>query len=451
MNKRRQKHKNTAKRFPNHTATIELVIDRIGGKGDGISNDPSSNKSNSVNRNQSYFIPGTLPGEQIIARPVFKTSEGVFGQLLEIKKTSTERVSAPCIYFGICGGCSLQHWNTAPYREWKIDRIKNAVKTITSPHTIFTKLITSQAQTRRRADLSIRRFETKSVLGFHERDSHRIVDIQSCHLLDPEIISLSNALRSISHLFTSIGESSRISINKLDNGLDILIYLQSEPSLEGLEAFNKLAHAHNLSRISMTISAANEIIPIIERKTPEIEFSGVKVLPPPGAFLQATEVGTQAITEAVLLGVAGTKTILELFSGCGTLTIPVHHQGTIHAVEGDALAADALKKAVMKAAIDRKISVEIRDLLKNPIPADELSRYDAIIFDPPRSGAKKQVEEIVKNGPTKVVAVSCNPNTFARDSKILVDGGYELKKITPIDQFLWSPHVELVAEFYREK
>ena len=201
----------------------------------------------------------------------------------------------------------------------------------------------------------------------------------------------------------------------------------------------------------MKISPANDIIPIIERKTPEIEFSGVKVLPPPGAFLQATEVGTQAITKAVLLGVAGTKTILELFSGCGTLTIPVHHQGTIHAVEGDPLAADALKKAAMKAAIDRKISVEIRDLLKNPIPADELSRYDAIIFDPPRSGAKKQVEEIVKNGPTKVVAVSCNPNTFARDSKILVDGGYELKKITPIDQFLWSPHVELVAEFYREK
>ena len=451
MNKRQKKNKKTTKRFPSHTATMELVIDRIGGKGDGISHNSSSNNNSNLKENQPYFIPGTLPGEHIITRPIFKTAEGVFGQLLEITKASSERVSAPCTYFGICGGCSLQHWNTVPYQEWKINRIKNVTKTVISPNTVFSKLIPSEIQARRRADISIKRFETKSVVGFHERDSHRIVDIQSCDLLDPEIINLSNALRPISHLFIRIGENSRISINKLDNGLDILIYLQSEPSLEGLEAFNQLAHAHNLSRISMKISSAADIIPIIEKRTPQIEFSGVKISPPPGAFLQATELGTRSITGAVLLGVAGAKTILELFSGCGTLTIPLHHQATVHAVEGDTLAANALKKGTVKAAIDSKISVEIRDLLKNPMPADELSKYDAVVFDPPRSGAKKQVEEIVKNGPATVVAVSCNPNTFARDSQILVDGGYQLKKITPIDQFLRSPHVELVAEFYREK
>ena len=451
MNKRQKKNKKTTKRFPSHTATMELVIDRIGGKGDGISNNSSSNSNSNVKENQPYFIPGTLPGEHIITRPIFKTAEGVFGQLLEITKASTERVSAPCTYFGICGGCSLQHWNTVPYQEWKINRIKNVTKKVISPNTVFSKLIPSEMQARRRADISIKRFEKKSVVGFHERDSHRIVDIQSCDLLDPEIINLSNAFRPISHLFIPIGESSRISINKLDNGLDILIYLRSEPSLEGLEAFNKLAHAHNLSRISMKIASAADIIPIIEKRTPQIEFSGVKISPPPGAFLQATKQGTQSITEAVLLGVTGAKTILELFSGCGTLTIPLHHQATVHAVEGDPFAADALKKGTIKAAINSKISVETRDLLKNPLPADELSKYDAVVFDPPRSGAKKQVEEIVKNGPATVVAVSCNPNTFARDSQILVNGGYQLKKITSIDQFLWSPHVELVAEFYREK
>ena len=179
MNKRRKRHKKTTKRFPNHTATIELVVDRIGGKGDGISNNSSSNKNNNVKENQSYFIPGTLPGEHIITRPIFKTAEGIFGQLLEITKTSTERVSAPCTYFGICGGCSLQHWNTVSYQEWKINRIKNVTKTVTSPNTVFSKLIPSGTRARRRADISIKRFETKSVLGFHERDSHRIVDIQS--------------------------------------------------------------------------------------------------------------------------------------------------------------------------------------------------------------------------------------------------------------------------------
>ena len=451
MNKRQKKNKKTTKRFPSHTATMELVIDRIGGKGDGISNNSSSNSNSIVKENQPYFIPGTLPGEHIITRPIFKTAEGVFGQLLEITKASTERVSAPCTYFGICGGCSLQHWNTVPYQEWKINRIRNITKKVISPNTVFSKLVPSEMQARRRADISIKRFEKKSVVGFHERDSHRIVDIQSCDLLDPEIINLSNAFRPISHLFIPIGESSRISIYKLDNGLDILIYLQSEPSLEGLEAFNKLAHSHNLSRISMKISSAADIIPIIEKRTPHIEFSGVKISPPPGAFLQATKRGTRSITEAVLLGVTGKKNILELFSGCGTLTIPLHHQATVHAVEGDPFAADALRRGTVKAAIHNKISIEIRDLLRNPMPADELSKYDAVVFDPPRSGAKKQVEEIVKNGPATVVAVSCNPNTFARDSQILVNGGYQLKKITSIDQFLWSPHVELVAEFYREK
>ena len=207
MNKRRNQHKKTTKRFPSHTATIELIIDRIGGKGDGISNNSPSNNNNKLRENQSYFIPGTLPGEQIITRPIFKTAEGVFGQLLEITKASTERVSAPCTYFGLCGGCSLQHWNTVPYQEWKINRIKNVTKKVISPNTVFSKLIPSEMQARRRADISIKRFEKKSVVGFHERDSHRIVDIQSCDLLDPEIINLSNAFRPISHLFIPIGES----------------------------------------------------------------------------------------------------------------------------------------------------------------------------------------------------------------------------------------------------
>ena len=294
---------------------MELVIDRIGGKGDGISNNSSSHNNSNAKENQSYFIPGALPRKHIITRPISKTAEGIFGHLLEIKKTSAERVGAPCRYFGICGGCSLQHWNTVPYQEWKINHIQNVTKTITSPNTVFSTLIPSETQARRRADISIKQFETKSVLGFYERDSHRIVDIKSCDLLDPEIINLSNALRPISHLFVPIGESSRISINKLDNGLDILFYLQSEPSLEGLEAFNKLAHAHNLPRISMKMATAADIIPLIEKRTPHIEFSGVKISPPPGAFLQATKLGAQSITEAVLLGVTGKKPFWNYFLG----------------------------------------------------------------------------------------------------------------------------------------
>ena len=448
MSKRFKKPKRTAARFAKSIPTIELIIDRIGGKGDGVSeinkipNTPSEQK-------QSYFVPGTLPGEHVIARPVSKANEGIFGQLLEIIKVSDDRVTAPCLYFGVCGGCSLQHWAPTSYQQWKVARIKSSITKISSPNTIVDNLVPAKAETRRRADLSVRYLKTKSVLGFYERDSNRIVDIEACSLLDPEIINFSNAFRKVSHLLIQQEESSRISINKLDTGLDVLIFLESEHSLEGLEAINDLTHSHDLCRVSARIKPSNDIVPIIEKKIPAIRFSEVNVIPPPGAFLQATKEGTRLITEAVISGISGSKTILELFSGCGTLSIPLQYHATVHAVEGDQLAAVALRKATVKAGIDSRLSVEIRDLIKDPFPADKLSEYDAIVFDPPRSGAKKQAEQIAKNGPHTVVAVSCNPNTFARDGEILIKGGYELKKVTPIDQFLWSPHIELVAVFYR--
>ena len=448
MNKRFKKPKRSAARFPKHTPKIELIIDRIGGKGDGVS-EINEIQNTSSGQKQSYFVPGTLPGEHVLARPVSKTNEGIFGQLLEIIKIADDRVTAPCSYFGVCGGCSLQHWAPTSYQQWKIARIKNAIEKISSPGTIVDDLVPAKAEARRRADLSIRHLKTRSVLGFYERDSNKIVDIEACSLLDPEIINFSNAFRKVSHLLIQPDESSRISINKLDTGLDVLVFLESDLSLEGLEAINDLANSHNLCRVSASIAPSNDIIPIIEKNTPIMKFSEVSIIPPPGAFLQATKEGTRLITEAVISGIGGAKRILELFSGCGTLSIPLQYHATVHAVEGDQLAAAALRKATVKAGIDSRLSVEIRDLIKDPVPADKLSKYDAIVFDPPRSGAKKQAEQIAKNGPHTVVAVSCNPNTFARDGKILIEGGYELKKVTPIDQFLWSPHIELVALFYR--
>lgn len=442
MNKRGKSRSKTIIRFPDDAPETELKIDRIGGKGDGISQKD----------NKSFFIPGTLPGEKVIIRPLLRTSEGIFGQLNEVILSSNDRVEAPCAYFGSCGGCALQHWNDNSYQKWKYSRVVNSIENIRSKDTFVENLIPAKLGTRRRAELSIKQLKSKSIIGFHERESNRIIDIEVCSVLHPSFFKFASSFRNISRHLLHPGESARASINLLDTGMDVLLFLPNEPTLEGLEAINEIANIHNLCRVSVRLHSSNnpdQTIPILNRTPATITFSGVEVTPPPGTFLQATKQGSDSITEAVLSGVVGATKIIELFSGCGTLSIPLHNQGEVHAVEGDLLAATALRKAANKASISGRLSVENRDLSKRPILGEQLSKYDALVFDPPRSGAKKQAEQIAIGGPAKVVAVSCNPNTFSRDASILINGGYKIKKVTPIDQFLWSPHVELVAHFER--
>lgn len=429
---------------------MEVTVGHIGARGDGVavaeSGPPDSNKQ------RPMFIPLSLPGERVMARPVSNTGEGITSQLVEITHASPERIEPACRHFGACGGCGLQHWAQTPYRQWKRERVVTAIRRAGFESVQVDALVVADAGTRRRADFVIRRLEAGMVLGFHERGSNRIVNILECPILEPGLMIVADGLREMAERLLAPGESARASVNILDSGPDLLLTLPREPNLEALETLAAMAETADICRIATTTNGHREqglAVPLLERRVPIIRFAGVEVTPPPGAFLQATARGEDAITEAVLAGMGPARRIVELHAGCGTLSFPLHQRGQLHVVEGDRAATAALTAAARRARLGETFTVENRDLADRPLEAPELAAYEALVFDPPRAGARAQAERIAIGGPGRVVAVSCNPATFARDAHILAEAGYRLDRVIPIDQFLWSPHVELVAHFQR--
>jgi 23S rRNA (uracil1939-C5)-methyltransferase len=427
-----------------------MTIGTIGARGDGVAS--AEFKPQISSQNQNVFIPLSLPGERVMARPVSRTSEGISAQLTEIIQASPDRVDPACPYFGACGGCGLQHWATTPYREWKRERVITAIRRAGLEATEIDPLFTAEPGTRRRAEFVMRRLATSTVIGFHERGSNRIVDILECHIIEPGLMTVADGLRKIATQLLARGESARAVVNILDSGPDLLLSLPHEPTLEALESLALMAETVDICRITTTTDTGRAdglAVPLLQRRRPIIRFAGVEVSPPPGAFLQATRKGADAITEAVLAGVGTASRIVELHAGCGTLSFPLHQRGRVHAVEGDPAAVAALNAAAAGASLRGSFTVEVRDLTDQPLGIKELAEHEALVFDPPRAGARAQAEQIAAGGPGRVVAVSCNPSTFARDARFLAEAGYRLDRVIPIDQFLWSPHVELVAHFSR--
>ncbi len=403
-------------------------------------------------RKRPVFISLALPGERVLAQPRADTGEGVACQLSEIIEASPARIDPVCPHYGACGGCGLQHWAEAPYRIWKRERVVTALKRAGVEAGTVSPLVPADPHSRRRADFVMRRLSGGVVLGFHERGGNRIVDITECAVLTPSLVRLAGDLRKAGNDLLSSGESARAQVNELDSGLDLLLTLPGEPDLAALQTLAALAETADLCRLSTRSADAGPQIPpvpVLERRRPVIRFSSIEVGPPPGAFLQATETGSREIVAAVLKGVESASRILELYSGCGTLSFPLLAQAKVRAVEADPAATAAMISAAGQAKLQGVLEVETRDLVNNPIKPSEMTEFDAIVFDPPRAGARAQAEAIGAGGPDQVVAVSCNPATFARDARILVDAGYSLDQVVPIDQFLWSPHVELVACFQR--
>ena len=305
---------------------------------------------------------------------------------------------------------------------------------------------------RRRAAFVMHRFEHRAVIGFHERSGTRIVDIEDCPVLDHALLRLAGVIRAAVPKLIAIGETARATVNLLDTGADLLITLPGEPDRVILKTLSALAVEADLCRVSTVRDGVGRgpAASVVERRKPRIDFAGVGVSPPPGVFFQATAGGAAAIVDAVLAGVGSSRRILDLFGGCGALTFPLAQRGRVHAVDGDPLAVAALRDAAGRAGLSGRISAEHRDLRNRPLIRDDLAGYDAAVFDPPRIGAQTQARELAVAGPERVVAVSCNPDTFARDVRILANGGYRLDCVILVDQFLWLPHVELIAHFSRE-
>jgi 23S rRNA (uracil1939-C5)-methyltransferase len=296
----------------------------------------------------------------------------------------------------------------------------------------------------------------RGIVGFNRRESHMVLNVLECPVILPEIAALLSPLRTLCAALPALGKGADIRITRYHAGLDLLLAPDrpAEPGLADREALAAFATEHAVCRLSWW--NGDEAEPIAVRQAPVIRFGGVPVQPPADAFLQPSAEGERAVVETVLAGLADTAParIADLYAGCGALTFPLSALAPVHAVEGDAWMLDALQAAArtlpaQATPTGNAITAQRRDLWRDPPTPDELSAFDAVVFDPPRAGAQPVAKTLAQSSVPAVVAVSCNPATFGRDLRILVDGGYSVDRVTPIDQFPWSAHVEAVAVLRR--
>lgn len=424
---------------PSAPRVIELTIAELGARGDGIGTHDGA----------KVFVPLTLPGERVRVEIEAKRPGGFAGRAIAWLDRSAARREPPCPHFGRCGGCALQHLTDGAYERWKTDRIATALARARVPAPAMAPLMRTAPAGRRRAELAARRQGKHWTIGFHGRDGKTIVALSSCPVLRPELVGLLRPLADLLGHLTPRQRSVDIAGLSAESGLDLLLTLPAPPDLVARETLARFAETHDLARIAWRPTAAAEPEIIAARRPVTVRFADTAVMPPPGAFLQASLEGEAAIVACVLGAVGQVQRIADLYAGAGTLTFPLSAAAPVHAVEGDGALAASLAQAARRSGLGSRITVETRDLVRRPLLKAELSRFDVVVFDPPHAGAAAQVPEIARARPKLVVAVSCNPVTFARDARVLVEAGYRLEQLWPIDQFLWSPEVELVGVLRR--
>lgn len=396
----------------------QLTIHRLGHQGDGIAHGP-------------VFVPMALPGEVV---------EGVVeGDRMEaprIVTPSPDRVRAPCAHYRSCGGCALMHASDGFVAGWKAQVIETAL----AAHdlkTVIRPTATSPARSRRRATLAGRRTKKGALVGFHGRRSDVIVPIADCHVIAPALVALIPVLEEIVKLGGSRSATLSFALTLTETGVDCLV--TGGKPLDGPLRADLPRFRDRITRLTW----GDE--PVYADATPVLRFGPVAVAPPPGAFLQATPEGEAALRAAVAEALEGAGRIADLFAGCGTFALPLAARAPVHAVEGDADLTGALIQAARHAQGLRPVTAETRDLFRRPLLAEDLARFDGVVIDPPRAGAEAQTRALAKAQVPRIAMVSCNPVTFARDAALLMQAGYRLNWVQPVDQFRWSPHVELAA------
>ena len=402
------------------TKPAPRVVRAIGVEGDGIVDGAAG----------VVFVPFALPGEQVVG-----SADG----WQRMGAGSPDRIQPKCQHFQQCGGCVAQHMGETLYANWKHETVRHALSTqgINAP---VAPLRLIPAASRRRATLTAERHGRTIVLGYHARRSHALVEIAECPVLVPAIVAALPALRIIAGLALHGHEPVRLDVIALDGGFDVNIDAPDLKLATPLRLkFAEAATTHKLARIALNGET------IIERSIITLATSGGVITPPPGTFFQAAAEAQAIMTELVLGAVGKSKRIADLYCGVGTFTLPLATRAKVLAVDGDKAALDALIAATKKATGIKPVETLRRDLMSEPLSAKELEGIDMVVFDPPRAGAKAQAEMIAKSKVHTVAAVSCNPVTLARDLQILSGGGFTITSVTPVDQFVFSAHVEVVA------
>jgi 23S rRNA (uracil1939-C5)-methyltransferase len=354
-------------------------------------------------------------------------------------------MNALCRHFGTCGGCLYQDMPDDAYRALKRDGVLRALKQHGFDDAVVEPPIEVAPRTRRRAVLKIAKRNGEVAIGFHVRESHTIVDMRECLVLTPALFALVRELRPMMDALLNNGDNAEASVTETDTGFDLSLKWNKPVTTSRTAEIARWAQMLKLARVS----SGRDVL--VEFATPSIRFGKAVVKLPRDAFLQPTREGEAALQQCVLEGIGNAKHVADLFAGCGTFSLVLAERARVHAVELETPMMEALADAARNTQGLKPLTIEKRDLFKVPLGGNELKPYDAVILDPPRAGAERQVIELAKSKIRRVVYVSCNPATFARDARALVNGGYRMGAVQPVDQFLWSSHTELVATFARAK
>ena len=414
-------------------ADIEhLAIDHVGHRGDGVA----------MVGGQNVYVPYTLGGETVEVAPV-PGHHPDRRRLINVESASSERVTPFCPHFGACGGCAIQHWNADAYRAWKRD-IVVATLAQAGIDCDVAALVDAHGAGRRRITLHAR-IGTHDVLkvGFAAANSHDIIPIDRCPILDPQLDGAIEAAWAIAEPLISIGKPLDIQITAANNGLDVDVRGSGPLATALIAKLSGIAEQHRLARLTRH----GELV--LMRTPPVVTVGAALVTLPPGSFLQATAAGEQKLAALVADHCRRAKYVADLFCGIGPFALRLAPKSRIAAFDSDATSVTALQKAATSTSGLKPVKAETRDLFRRPLMPQELRDYNCVVFDPPRQGAQAQVTQLAASKVPTVVAVSCNVATFARDAKTLIDGGYKIEGVTPVDQFRHTPHVELVARFSR--
>jgi 23S rRNA (uracil1939-C5)-methyltransferase len=409
-----------------HPVSDLLVIEGLGQRGDGVARTPAG----------TVHMPFALPGETVEAAVDVATGRG---RVLRVVTPSPDRADPVCTLFGLCGGCAMQHVGATTYLAWKRDLVRHAL-TAGGIEIEVEPCVDAHGAGRRRVTLHARRSPNDAlVVGFSEARSHTLVPVAACPVIVASLEQAFPAMRAVAELLTPSGKPLDLAATATLTGIDLDIRGHGPVGSRQRLTLIDMAAAFDLARLSVH----GEVL--VERRAPQVLFGTALVTPPAGGFLQATEAGEHLLGKLVTAGIGKAKRVADLFSGCGTFALRLAERAAVHAVEADKGAVAAIDLARRHTKGLKAVTTEVRDLFRRPLHKLELAAYDAVVFDPPRAGAEAQARLLASSAVPTVVAVSCAPATLARDLRILVDGGYRLVRVTPVDQFRHSAHVETVA------